>query len=62
MSISVIVPVFNESANIQIFLDRTIPILEKIKVEYEIIFILDPSKDNTEDILLRILKTLFNLK
>ena len=62
MSISVIVPVFNESANIQIFLDRTIPILEKIKVEYEIIFILDPSKDNTEEILLRILKTNTKIK
>lgn len=62
MSISLIVPVFNESENIEIFIDRTIPILEKIKVKYEIIFILDPSKDNTEEILLRILKTNTKIK
>lgn len=62
MSISLIVPVFNESENIEIFLDRTIPILEKIKVKYEIIFILDPSKDDTEEILLRILKTNTKIK
>ena len=48
MSISVIVPVFNESENINLFLDRTIKVLEKATNEYEIIFILDPSKDDTE--------------
>lgn len=62
MSISVIVPIYNESENIQNFLDRIIPVLEKIKVEYEIIFILDPSKDNSEEILLRILKTNSKIK
>ena len=45
MSISVVVPVYNESENIKIFLDRIIPILKKINVKYEIIFVLDPSKD-----------------
>lgn len=48
MSISVIVPVFNESENINLFLDRIIKVLEKATNEYEIIFILDPSKDDTE--------------
>tara|TARA_B100000989_G_scaffold238449_2_gene185367 strand:- start:30734 stop:31669 length:936 start_codon:yes stop_codon:yes gene_type:complete len=48
MSISVIVPVFNESENINLFLDRIIKVLEKATHEYEIIFILDPSKDDTE--------------
>lgn len=62
MSISVIVPVYNESENIKVFLDRIIPILEKIKTEYEIIFILDPSKDNTEEIILENLKTNFRIK
>ena len=62
MSISVIVPVYNESENIKVFLDRIIPILEKIKTEYEIIFILDPSKDNTEEIILENIKTNFKIK
>ena len=52
MSISVIVPVYNESENINIFLERILSILKKIDVNYEIIFVLDPSKDNTEQLIL----------
>ncbi len=48
MSISVIVPVFNESENIDGFLERIIKVLEKTTNEYEIIFVLDPSEDDTE--------------
>ena len=48
MSISVIVPVFNESENINGFLERIIKVLEKTTNEYEIIFVLDPSEDDTE--------------
>ena len=51
MSLSVVVPIFNESENIKIFLDRLLPILEKIKSEYEVIFVLDPSEDNSEQII-----------
>ena len=53
MSISTIVPVYNESENINIFLKRVVPILEKIGAEYEVIFILDPCEDNTEEIILQ---------
>ena len=53
MSISTIVPVYNESENINIFLERVVPILENIGVKYEIIFILDPCEDNTEEIILQ---------
>lgn len=49
MSISVIVPVFNESENIDVFLDRITKVLEKTTNEYEIIFVLDPSEDGTEE-------------
>lgn len=45
--LSVVVPVFNEEKNIQIFLDTITPILQKLG-NYEIIFCLDPSIDNTE--------------
>lgn len=48
--ISVIVPVYNEEKNINSFLTTIIPILEKID-KYEIIFCLDPSDDDTEEII-----------
>lgn len=47
-AISVVVPVYKEETNIQPFLNRVIPILEKIDPAYEILFCLDPSPDNTE--------------
>ncbi len=50
--ISVITPVYNEEKNIRVFLKRIIGTLEKITNEYEIIFILDPSKDKTEELIL----------
>ena len=53
MSISTIVPVYNESENINIFLERVVPILKNIGVKYEVIFILDPCEDNTEEIILQ---------
>ena len=48
MKISVIVPVFNEELNIDPFLKRMIAVLEKITSDYEIIFSVDPSTDQTE--------------
>ena len=53
MSISTIVPMYNESENINIFLERVVPILKNIGVKYEVIFILDPCEDNTEEIILQ---------
>jgi dolichol-phosphate mannosyltransferase len=51
-TISVIVPVYNEQDNIKVFLDRTTSALNQIGVNYEIIFCLDPSTDNTELVIL----------
>lgn len=45
--ISVVVPVFNEENNIEPFLLRTVPVLARIGT-YEIIFVMDPSRDGTE--------------
>ena len=50
--ISVVVPVYNEQDNIKVFLNRTKKVLEKIKLDYEILFILDPSTDKSQTILL----------
>ena len=51
IEISVIVPVYAEEANIHPFLKRCEPVLKKISKYYEIIFVLDPSPDNTEKII-----------
>jgi len=48
--LSIVTPVYNEEKNIQIFLDKTTQILERLG-DYEIIFCLDPSIDNTEEII-----------
>ena len=46
--ISIVTPVYNEESNIKSFLDRLLLTLKKINTDYEIIFFLDPSSDNTE--------------
>lgn len=48
--ISVVVPVYKEEANIRPFLERTIPVLERIGT-YEILFCLDPSPDRTAEVI-----------
>lgn len=49
--ISVVIPVYKEANNIQPFLARLEPILQKMKLSYEIIFCLDPSPDNTHEVI-----------
>ena len=51
-TLSVVVPVYKEEGNIPEFLDRIIPILERTGAEFEIIFSMDPSPDNTETVIL----------
>src|SRR5438094_3456504 len=48
--ISVVVPVYKEERNIRPFLERTVPVLDRLG-DYEIIFCLDPSPDRTEQII-----------
>ena len=52
LDISVVVPVYNEENSIVPFLGRIIPILEKISLNYEIIFVLDPSTDKTREVVI----------
>ena len=52
INLSVVVPVYNEEKNIEIFLERLIKTLSKIETDYEVIFVLDPSTDQTEKIIL----------
>lgn len=49
--ISVIVPVYKEALNIKPFLNRMEAALSQLNLSYEIIFCLDPSPDNTEEVI-----------
>ena len=60
--ISVVVPVRDENENIKPFLQRTEKILNSIGKTYEIIFSLDPSSDNTEEIILEEIEKNKNIK
>jgi dolichol-phosphate mannosyltransferase len=48
IDLSLVVPVYKEERNIKPFLERTELVFSKMKINYEIIFTLDPSPDNTE--------------
>jgi polyisoprenyl-phosphate glycosyltransferase len=60
--ISVIIPVYREETNIRPFLQRTESVLAKIQYPYEILFCLDPSPDNTEQIILDEIKRNENIR
>lgn len=49
--ISIVVPVYNEEKTISVFLDRIRTVFSSLSYDFEIIFSLDPSTDNTEEIL-----------
>jgi dolichol-phosphate mannosyltransferase len=53
VDISVVVPVYKEEANIEPFLRRLEPVLERISPNYEVVFCLDPSPDATEAEIMR---------
>lgn len=48
MDLSIVVPVYREEKNVPEFLRQLTPILKGISSDYEIIFCLDPSPDQTE--------------
>lgn len=52
VEISLVIPVYNEEANVPEFLARIRPILASLAENYEIIFALDPSPDRTEAVIL----------
>ena len=49
--LSVVVPVFNEEANIPLLVARLTPVLERCAASYEILFINDGSRDLTFDVI-----------
>src|SRR4051812_44768428 len=51
VELSIVVPVYKEEGNIGEFLRQIIPILQGVTPQFEIIFALDPSPDQTEQVL-----------
>ncbi len=49
--LSVVVPVYREEQTVGPFLQRLIPVLESITPQYEVIFVLDPGEDRTEQMI-----------
>lgn len=49
--LSVIVPVYNEEQNLPEYFRRVLPVIESITANYEVIFVLDPCRDRTEEII-----------
>ena len=60
--ISIVVPVLNESENIKPFLERAENVLKKMGKTYEIVFALDPSSDDTENVVLNEIKRNKNIR
>jgi polyisoprenyl-phosphate glycosyltransferase len=61
-ALSIIVPVYKEEKNISPFLSRVEGIFKSIDIDYEIIFCLDPSPDNTEEKILEEINRNENIK
>ncbi|MFN3396028.1 MAG: glycosyltransferase, partial [Thermodesulfovibrionales bacterium] len=51
MSLSIVIPLYNEEENIKVLHDRLKGVLDRLDTEYEIIYIDDGSIDNTLSIL-----------
>jgi polyisoprenyl-phosphate glycosyltransferase len=52
ISISLVVPVYNEESNIRPFLQRAVKVFESMGKSYEILFTLDPCSDRTEEVII----------
>jgi glycosyltransferase involved in cell wall biosynthesis len=57
MTVSVVIPLYNEEENVEVLHERLRPVLEGIGVEYEIVYVDDGSTDNTLSLLEKIQKS-----
>ena len=51
VDISIVIPVFNESENIQVLYERLLVTLDELSLDYEIIFVDDGSRDNSAELM-----------
>lgn len=54
--LSIVAPVYNERNNIKPFVDRLTVVFRDLGCDYEIIFVMDPGTDNTEQVILDLCK------
>lgn len=54
--LSIVVPVYNEEKNISPLVSRLTAVAHELHCNYEIIFVLDPCKDNTEQVIMDLRK------
>ena len=62
IEISIVVPVYNEEENINIFVTELNKVIKELNVSYELIFVLDPSSDNTENKIIENIQKNKNIK
>jgi len=62
MDISIVIPAYNEEANVPILYEHITSVMDKLKESYEIIFVDDGSRDKTFENLMRIRRNDTNLK
>lgn len=60
--LSIVVPVYKEENNIRPFLERTVKVMKENYYRYEIIFCLDPSPDNTFQVICDCIKENDNIR
>ena len=60
--LSIVIPVYNEERNIIPLISRLNKIIGELKCSYEIIFVMDPCKDMTENVILKLRKEDKNIK
>jgi glycosyltransferase involved in cell wall biosynthesis len=53
-SLTVVIPAYNEEANIERAYDRVSKVLAEVGLDWELIFSVDPSRDRTEDLILEL--------
>jgi len=60
--VSVVVPVYNEEGGVAAFYERLMPVIKGIGSRYEIIFVLDPCADSTEQKIYELMEKDKNVK
>ena len=51
IELSIVIPVFNEEKNLPEFFRRAVPVIRSVAASFELIFVMDPCRDRTEDLL-----------
>src|SRR3990167_2223984 len=62
IDLSIVVPIYKEAQNINPFLVRIEKVMAKMGITYEIVFCLDPSPDNTQEVVQQEIESNPNVK